>query len=299
MKGQLFRVFGAALALVVCYRSIYVRPRAQPVVNAGSHGALLPEEAAAMQEQIRLLLAQHRLQEALPLAQRILQEFPENPIYLQRVATIQDQLGNYKEEVGLWERFMKVASDPGDSCPMLGEAYRKLGQLQADIDACARSVAMEPQNSEFLFYLGRAYEWDKQYAKAREIYQKVCALRPGNSDGTVGWARMEVFIGDPAKARGMVATILAQRPSNVDALLVHGMALRQMGRYQQATVPLAKGMALRPDSTDFMLALSAVLKSQRRIPEALDVCDRFLARNPGVPEAITARAALSRKGARS
>ena len=290
--GQAFRVAGAVAALALCYRGVYQVPRARAAGPETAADRLTPEAAAGLQEQINQLLRQGKAREALPLAQRILREFPENPSYLRRLAELQDQLGDFNAETELWERFMLVAPSPGESCPMLGEAYRKLGRLDAAVDACRRSVALEPRNSEYLYYLGRSLEWAGQYPEARKTYQKVCALNPGNTDGQLGWARMEVFGGDPAQAARLAGQVLARSPENTDALLVQGMALRQPGRYPEARAALEHGLRVHPNG-DLMLVLAGVSASQNRIPEAISWYDKYLAANPGDAEAARQRARLA------
>lgn len=281
MSMPLFRMFGSVAALSVCYWGIYVRPRRQPVVLADPSEGLSAEDAARLQERLAVLMRARRFSDAKPMAESMVKAFPNNPIYLRRLAEIEGELGHSKEEAEAWERFMKVAPSPGEALPALGNAYRRMGQIQQAIGAFERGVALEPRNSELMFYLGRAYEYGKAYAKARDTYKRACTLNPGDPDSTAGWARMEVFIGDPVQAARRVEEVLARNPNDVDCLLVHGMALRQQGQYAKAKISLLKGLKLSPGYGDFMLVLGGIAESEDHPAEAVAWYDKYLARNGG------------------
>ncbi len=281
MSTPLFRTIGSVVALSVCYWGLFVRPRRQPVALADPSEGLSAEEAGRLQERLAVLMRARRFEDARPLAQSMVKEFPNNPIYLRRLAEIQGELGNSREEAEAWEGFMKVSPSPAEAFPALGNAYRRMGRIDRCIEAFQRAVALEPRNSELLFYLGRAYEYGHAYAKALETYKRACSLNPGDPDATAGWARMEVFIGDPAAAARRVEQLLARNPNDVDGLLVHGMALRQQGQYGRAKVSLEKGLKLSPGYGDFMLVLGGIAESEDHPAEALAWYDRYLARNGG------------------
>ena len=251
------------------------------MVLADPSEGLSAEDAARLQERLAVLMRARRFSDAKPMAESMVAAFPNNPIYLRRLAEIEGELDHPKEEAAAWERFMKVAPSPGEAFPALGNAYRRMGQVQQAIEAFERGVALEPRNSELMFYLGRAYEYGKAHAKARDTYKRACAMNPGDPDATAGWARMEVFIGDPVKAARLVEQVLARNPNDVDCLLVHGMALRQQGQYARAKVSLQKGLKLSPGYTDFMLVLGGIAESEDHPAEALGWYDKYLARNGG------------------
>jgi tetratricopeptide (TPR) repeat protein len=141
-------------------------------------------------------------------------------------------------------------------------------------------VALEPRNSGFLFDLGRAYEYGRQYSKALATYQSACSVNPEASDAIAGWARMEVFIGNPGRALARVAPLLAKSPDNVDGLLVKGMALRQQGKRGEARLLLERGLRLSPTYGDFMLVLAGIAEAEDRTAEAVAMYDRYLALHP-------------------
>lgn len=288
MSTPLFRTLGSVAALSACYWGLYVRPRRQPVSLADPSAGLSADEAGQVQERLNDLMRDRRFEEARPLAEAMVKAFPGSPVYLRRLAEIQGNLGHPKEEAEAWERFLKVSPTPGEAFPALLNAYHALGQTRPAIEACERVVGLDSTNAELRFYLGRAYEFAKAFAKARDAYGRACELRPGDSDATAGWARMEVFIGDPAKAVQRVEEVLARHPDDVDCLLVHGMALRRLGQYARARASLERGLKLSPDYGDFMVVLGGIAESEDHPAEARAWYDRYLARH-GEDTAVRAR----------
>ena len=298
MRTHLFRITGALVALTICHWGIFVRPRRQPELVADPSAELSFEAAARLQDRIATLIRARKFQEALPLSERILKEFPHNPVYLRRTAELHDQLGNYAAEVQLWEAFMRVSPTPGEACPDLGYAYQKLGRGGDAIGAFERFVELQPKNPEFLYFLARAYERGKQYRKAMATYQRTCTFSGDDPDPIVGWARMEVFNGAPAQALRRLQPVLARNPDNVDALLVEGMALRQQGAYDRARPALERGLRLSPGYADFLLVLAGISEAQDRPREALAWYDRYLALAPEQTEVRARRARVAQRVAK-
>ena len=280
MTTHFLRIFGSLMALSICFWGVFLRPRRLPPPALVSQEVLSMEEAAYLQERTAKLMRANRQAEALPLLQKTLAAFPNNPVYLSKAAEIQHQLGHYQEEAELWERYLKVAPTPGSAFPDLGNAYRKLGQPRVAEDAFARAVALEPRNVEFRFFYGRACEDAGDYGQARKAYQEACAMHPDDPDSRAGWGRMEVFGGHPRQALLEVDQVLARNPDNVDALLVEGMALRQEGKYLQAQTALSHGLSLSPRYGDFMLVLAGVQKALGHPKEAALLLARWQALDP-------------------
>jgi tetratricopeptide (TPR) repeat protein len=66
-------------------------------------------------------------QEALEPALKLYHSYPENPVYLQRLAQIYNRQGRYPEEAVMWEQFVQHAPIPVEACPQIGQAYEKQG----------------------------------------------------------------------------------------------------------------------------------------------------------------------------
>lgn len=276
-RAQLLRVGGAVVALWVGYWGIRVRPRRVPTPLSEPGGVLTAAEAALMAERLELLLGEGREAEALPLAERLARDFPDNAVFLERAATLSGKAGRLEEAADLWGRCEQVSPSPGDAAVALGRTLRDLGRRDEALAAFQRALAAEPSNSEFRFHLGRAQEAEGRYELARDTYRQAGA----NTDALAGWARMEVFIGDPARARARAEAALARNPDHLDALLAHAMALRQSGDYGRARVSLARGLRRSPGNGDFLLVLAGLDEAEGRTEEARRHYEAYLAARPG------------------
>lgn len=238
----------------------------------------------ALQEQSQTLFRAQRWAEALGPTQRLHEAFPENHIFISRLAEIQGHLGHFAEEAALWEEFMLRSPDPGGACPAIGDAYAKQGKLREAVNALERCQALEPRNPDFAFHLARAYESAGMPAKAKAIYGKWMMSNPGYPDFKIGFAKMEFFHGSTAKAHGLIQEVLVSDPDYADALLVQGMILRSLGRTAEAKATLEKGIRLKPGYTDFYIVLGGIAEKEDDRRKAIDCYTRALALNPDKPD---------------
>ena len=221
---------------------------------------LRAEEVRELVSRSGALLLAEKAEEAYPPTRRLVEEFPDNPVYLRRLAELEGRLGRPAAEAALWERFLAVSPTPEEAFPALPIAYRRAGDLSASVAAAERGVALAPHDLDFKLYLGQALEARGDLAQARDVYRTASLLAPGHSDVTVAWARTEVALGDPAMAR-----FVAER-----------------------------GLQLEPDNFDFLPVLATVAELDGRLEEATALLDRYLSRSPNDASVKARRARLAR-----
>jgi tetratricopeptide (TPR) repeat protein len=96
--------------------------------------------------------------DALDPTTKLVERFPSQVVYLDRLARIHGKLDRPADEAADWERFVDVSPTPADACPALGNAYARAGQPEKSLDAFRRCVAFDPRNAELQFFLGLACE---------------------------------------------------------------------------------------------------------------------------------------------
>lgn len=187
---------------------------------------------------------------------------------LARLAQIYNRMHRPTDEAGTWERFMAVAPRPAQACPMIGKAYRGLGQYEQAIDAFTRCLASDPQNPNLVYYLGLGYEWAGDFTPAREHYRKAIAMAPPAYDSRVSLARVDLHQGALSAARDGAAAVFAQVPSHVEAALVAGLAEQRAGHRPEARRFLERAAELSPMYFDVRLALGILDFTEGRVTEA-------------------------------
>ena len=90
--------------------------------------------------------------------------------------------GRTQDEVRTWEEFVDASAVPIEACPMLPEAYRKLGDEEKALEAYERCLAFHPKNVDMLLYLGQAYFRAGRNADARRVLEQGLAAAPAYAD---------------------------------------------------------------------------------------------------------------------
>jgi tetratricopeptide (TPR) repeat protein len=290
-RGQLpqgtaaLRLAGSAAVLGLCLWALVAAPEPWLQPPAAPQGASAETEARDLQDQAASLVRAGRAAEALPLLQRVHEQFPDNHIVIGQMADIQDQLGHFQEETSLLEEYLKRSPTPWSANPQLGEAYWKLGQVDAALNAFERFRAMDAKDPDALFFLAHAYERARRYAQARSCYRTGVAAFPDEPDLKNGLARMELFVGSSATSLKLAREVVARRPNNVEGLMVLGMAERSLGEYPQAKRDLGHALELSPDNVDVLRVLAGIAEHQNQTEVARRDYQRVLSMEPGDAQA--------------
>lgn len=273
MNPNARRILLALLTLALVYWGLFVLEVPTPASR---------EQARAhrLQEESQTLYRADKFAEALIPTQRLHQEFPDNHIYIERLAKIQNRLGHFREEAALWEKYLAVAPSPGDACPAIGVAYENLGLIPEAVRAYERCQALEPKNPDMAIHLARAYESAGERAKAKAWYAKWMVSNPGYPDFKIGFTRLEFFYGSTEKAHILIQEVLAKSPENADALLVYGMILRSLGNGAKAKEVLEQGLRRKPGYTDFYIVLGGIAEHENRTKDAIAYYTKALELNP-------------------
>ena len=80
-----------------------------------------------------------RWAEALAPTRALVERFPTQQVYSDRLARIYFHLGKPADEAAAWEQFVKSSPTPEDACPALAQAYLRAGDRDA-VDAGLRAL---------------------------------------------------------------------------------------------------------------------------------------------------------------
>ncbi len=206
--------------------------------------------------------------DALALTLDLLERYGERPDVLERLAGIYNRMHRATDETAVWERFMRVSPHPDRACPMVGRAYRGLGQYDAAIDAFQRCLAADPASVKLVYFAGLGYEWAGQLPAARQYYRRAVAMAPPAHDYEVSLARLDLHEGNLREARDRAAAVLAQVPTHTEGALVAGLAEQRAGHKAGARKYLELAAQLAPEYFDVRLALGILDYSDSRVSQA-------------------------------
>ncbi len=233
-----------------------------PMDQTDSANQIPPEEAQALRQKGLRLMEAKQFEDALEPLTKLHLASPDSHIYHHDLAEVFHALGNYEEEVKMWELYMVHSPVPGDGCPQISEAYRALGKLDEVMKSTKRCFDFEPTNADMIFFYAHELERRGQTAQARQLYEKGRALAPNYPDINVGLARTRSASGQDAEAKKLVDEVLKTRPDNVDALVAAGLIYARMGQRAPAIQFLRHARVLAPAYREVETLLAGVMRNR-------------------------------------
>lgn len=259
--------------------ALYIWQALVPATPTGSTPPT-PEQLAKLSEQVKSLIKAGEFSKALEPAKTLVANFPESPIYLDRLGTIYHHLGRPREEAEQWERYMAVDPTPEDACPHLDHAYLALHDRAAQLKAAEHCYSLDPKNPDLIFTLGHVHEIMGELEKAEELYQSGVKLAPADSDLEIGLGRVRLHLGHTREALAIAEHTTQESPNNPDAYLLLGMCRMSTGETSLARQALEKGATLAENYADIHFLLGRVAESEHQLPQARAQYQRVLQLDP-------------------
>jgi tetratricopeptide (TPR) repeat protein len=256
---------------------------------------LTQEQSQRLADQSKSLMDEGRYPDALAPTLTLSQAYPDNHIYLGHLADIYDHLGRYGDEAHAWEKFMNRAPVPVEACPKIGQAYWKQGdtfEAQA-VAAYQRCLALDPSNTDSIFYLAHALEMSNQWPQAADYYQKGLAISPDYTDLALGLARCWVRLDKLDDAQKLALQVLSKHPDSSGAFLVLGMVDLHQENYAGAKKQLTHGVELSDSDPDFHFLLARVAEDTNDTAEELRQYNRLVELRPDDAQIRSRRDALA------
>ncbi len=281
------------LFLALAYLALFSRYRL-----FGPHNTrivLTQEQSQHLADQSKALMDEGRYADALTPTLMLSQAYPDNHIYLGHLADIYDHLGRYGDEASAWEKYINRAPVPVEACPKIGQAYWKQGdkfEAQA-VAAYQRCLALDPSNTDSIFYLAHALEMSNRWAQAADYYQKGLAISPDYTDLALGLARCWVRLDKLDDAQKLALQVLSKHPDSSGAFLVLGMVDLHRENYAGAKKQLAHGVELADSDPDFHFLLARVAEDTNDTAEELRQYNRLVELRPDDAQIRARRDALA------
>ena len=269
----LWRLLAAGALLALFSRALF--PGAAAVTVAAD------VEAEEWMVASREAFSNTRWEDALAPTRALVERFPSQQVYSDRLARIYYGLGRSADEAAAWEQFVKTSPTPEDACPAIGHAYLRAGDRQASVRAFERCKDFDPTNGELWSFLGRAYQRERRHDEALKAFQEGVRVDPLHSDSRIGLAGAWLIRNDASEALAVIEPAIERVADNPDVHLMHGLALQRLGRREAARTALERAAALSDTYVDVQVALGVLDFTDRRFPDARARFTRALELDPG------------------
>ena len=191
--------------------------------------------------------------EAVKQLQAAVQEDPQFALAYTKLAQSYAELGQDDEAEQASQKAVKLSETLGPQEKYLIQATNS--QIVKDfpkaIDAYRNLVKASPDNADYLFDLGAAYENTSNYAKAGEYFQKVVDLDPKRIEGLLSLGRVQIEQGNTQSGiefltrAQAVAIELGDDAERAQVLQAMGVAYSTMQRYDDATKSLQDSLEIK------------------------------------------------------
>lgn len=173
----------------------------------------------------------------------------------------------------------------------LGRIFIREGDYEKAIDWLERAIASEPNNSDYHFWLGRAYAIKaqrvgllKKAAAARQIktaFERAVQLNPDNLEARMALLQFYAFapgiIGGSKEAAREQAEQIRQR-NKYQGHLAFGIVNAAHERYEQAEQDFRAALADKPDDPRAYYQLAFLYARNKQWDQAWSVLEQLLAR---------------------
>jgi tetratricopeptide (TPR) repeat protein len=188
----------------------------------------------------------------------LVDRFPTQQVYAERLANIYRRLDKPVEEASAWEQFVKSAATPQDACPALPRAYQRAGDHTRALLAFERCRDFDPSSAEGWFFLGQAYRLAGRRLDALQTFREAVRVDPLHADSRVGLAATLLAADDAAGSLKAIEPAGVSNPRYADVHLMQGLALMRLGRRTESRAALERALALRDTYPDVHLALGVL-----------------------------------------
>jgi tetratricopeptide (TPR) repeat protein len=207
-------------------------------------------------------------EKALAPTRALVDHFPTQQVYSDRLARIYFNLSKPVEEAAAWEQFVRSSSTPEDACPAIGQAYLRAGKRDASLNAFERCRDFEPTSAEGWFFLGQAYQREGRNDEALQTFREAVRVDPIHADSRVGLAGALLRAGRAADALEIIQPTVDYDMDYADVYLMQGIALLRLNRRDAARVAFERASKITQTYPDVHLAFGMLDYADGRIAAA-------------------------------
>lgn len=241
-----------------------------------------PDSCFLQREYIIGLQKQKKSDQALALAQKLAEKYPDNVENLLLLARLKK--GDEKDIAILLERILKLAPGDKETFLRLGKIYMDEGMNLKALNLFSRMVSIFPDYYVAHFYLGETQRMADQPAAARDSYLKTLELDPDLIEPRFRLIDTYKALGqekNKAKIINLFKEILDFDPGNERALIELGLFYFNTKDFQNAdNIFAVLGRQVRKNP-DLVVSIAQLLIPDHRYQDAVTVLSQVRKAVPG------------------
>lgn len=196
--------------------------------------------------------------EALTAVRALLAADPDNPLYRRHEASVLFAAGDFGGAAAAVERFIRSAPEPTQACPLVANAYRRMGDGARFLDALRRCVEFDPHNAENAFNYAQGLEESGRLVEAADLYARIAS--EGFVGAMISLGRVRLSQGRASEADAVARAVQEREPGNAAAAILAGQSALALGDKARARASFERAARLAP----LHPAVKAGLEAARR-----------------------------------
>jgi tetratricopeptide (TPR) repeat protein len=231
------------------------------------------------------LVSQGRLEDALPKAEGLVQQFPDVPFILNLQGAINLGLGRLVQAAASYRKVLAIKPDHAQAHNNLGIALDQLGKPDEAVASYRKALEIKPDLAEAHANLGNVLALRHEIDEAIASYSRAIELVPGDRDTHTNLGNALTELERWPEAAASFFNALKLGPASAETHVSLGNALTHLDRWDEAAACYTQAIAIRPDYAQAHFNLGVALNHYDRWEEAIARYTRALAIKPSYTEA--------------
>jgi superkiller protein 3 len=213
---------------------------------------------------------------ALEEYEKLLEEFPDNPLIYQCLGNLYEDQGNFKEALSNYEKALNIEENLPFTRNNLGLLYVKTGQLDKAISEFKAAIEMCPQHDQFWNNTGNAWAQSGNFKEAIIYIKHAVSLNSSSINYKINLALCLEKDNQINEAIELYEEILSKELANKKSLERLINLYKKENKYEKALDLLEKTLSL--NRTAWLLQeKGTILKEMKRWEEAYSSLEEALA----------------------
>jgi len=170
----------------------------------------------------------------------------------------------------------------------------KEGQIGEAIKILRKIVKAHSDDADAWYFLGLAYYGDSAILFARDAFEHLLSLRPDSADANAKLAYALILGNEPEQATKRARYAIELGDQSVEPFYALAEASFRTGDYPKAIEEEDKALEVQPGFAPALITKSLAYYSLKQYGEAAASLQKFLAANPGDPDADVWREQMDR-----
>ena len=193
------------------------------------------------------LYVQGQLQQALALAGKTLQHFPNSVILYNILGASNAGLMQFDTAIDCYKKAVSIKPDYAEAFYNMGNAMKRKGDLEAATDCYKKAIDIKPDYAEAIYNMGNAMKNNGDSEAAIDYYKKAISIKPDYAEALSNMGAALQDKGDLEAAIDCYKKAISIKPDYAEALSNMGAALQDKGDLEAAIDCYKKAISIKPD----------------------------------------------------